>query len=92
MNYSFDSYTKSVDHSSNQWAASDRGWFYVEGKVHGNYLEYPAIKGYRDRCIHAVVFENDGVSHSQYRTGYFSTVDQAKAWMVEEITGQLTLV
>ena len=92
--YHFDSYTKDADHDSDRWATTDRGWLTVDEVMRGNYCEYPAIVNCTDTPhIHAVVFKTTTRGdHYGYKSACFATVDGAKAWMVEEVTGQLTLV
>lgn len=99
--YEFDTYTRSVDHASDRWAASDRGWLTVDGLMRGNYLEYLPVRGYRDSAqIHAVVFDAvlpagcddpQFAQHCHYRYQWFETIAEAQAWMVAEVTGQLFL-
>jgi hypothetical protein len=89
MDYVFDSYTPTADHASDRWATTARGWLTVDEVMRGNYLDYPG------RSVHAVIF-NTAVNertgspiHSHYRYSEHHSVEDAQAWMVAEITGQL---
>ena len=100
-NYTFDSYYKSVEHSSEKWASTDRGWMFLGDISYGNYLDYTGVKGwygelvYPGKHVHAVVFDRSDPSlfgnTSNYRYGVFESVQSAKEWMITEKTGQLAL-
>lgn len=66
----------SAPYESARWAASDRGWLYLDGrtKAAGSYLAYPA--GH----IHAVAWPTpDGAAESRR----CATPDEAQAWIEE---------
>jgi hypothetical protein len=70
---------KDADHESEHWAATDRGWLYVDGVAVGNYLDYSplwpddyvAVGG----GVHAVL------QKPSRKSACFPTPHMAMAWM-----------
>ena len=98
MYYTWDNFTSTADHASDKWAASDRGWMYDElGDCVGFYLHYEARPGYREAFVLACVYErcNPGTGYGgtcKHSSKDCQTVEEARAWMVEQHTGQMALV
>ena len=105
--YQFHDYTSHGPHDAPTWAASDRGWLVDTARTRwdggpwtvGDYCTYGAIPGYREVPeVHAVVYER----YENALTGTCgtrtiaskacATVDDARAWMLEALTGQLALI
>jgi|SRR5262252_2290700 len=96
----FEDFTATAPHDSAQWASTDRGWLYADGSgCVGFYLHYPARQGWReDGFVLASVYER----YSNELTGTWfmrnerstrcATVQQARAWMLEQHTGQMPLL
>lgn len=101
--FHFDAFTRTAPHMSDRWATSDRGWLYDGDGEHdclGFYLAYDAIPGYREAFVLACVYDrprhpltgNRTANTTNNRSRDWASVAEAQAWMLEQHTGQLTLV
>ena len=98
--YTFDTYTSAAPQDSGQWATSDRGWLYIEDadgavRVRGYYLSYGDLP-HRPAFVLAMAYDSAGpvdyAVHSHYRNKDCANVEEARAWLVEQVVGQLALV
>lgn len=83
----WEAHTDKVPHASEAWAATDRGWYYIEtghfGRERvtlGHYLDYPTTARNHEKTIHAVSCVTSTSEH-------FATVPEAQAWIEAQAFG-----